>query len=914
MADKRSVDEIITAFLLNTTRLRPSKHSLSAVACCAWLATKHGEDTADVDLIPQVTGSVAEFSIEPILPHVGDTDVMYYVSSQLAIPRGYSPPTQLPAEFHNYVRVFEIDGSDLFPGYVYLRYRYLLVECPDDDTYHTVDCEPRDEFHMPLYVSNCLLEADERDSFAFGLAAVFTKGRVHGPAVLTEATDTMLPVDAVRCVRCLMWPPQAADWPTRHRNFGWPDLTTIDRVVKNGCDVVGVAHRRCRQDELMGYFQWRLSFSRAEILLINSWMPIQQIVYHLLRVYVKNGPFADNSSDPGEGTLSNYHIKTLMLWTCELKPGNWWTDDLSFVRICVELLHTLAALLTGSQCRHYFVYDCNLFDTSFGVETIAMQLASVSEAEFSGWFVNDYMQKSSESCPESVSRLFNDVSTIVKLQHAVSEVVRLRVNTAQRDLYSTFRVSQYQISGTISKYSLTVRSCACLMTELAKINSRFSEYFTAVAFLHVAYRMSRNGFSDELMDVLGTMFQQLSDTHRYCNPYSSVLTISKVAKLMKFVANKSPSTVQLIEIELCKAYLHRALRCKDNDSDSIYCLSNVYLAVLYYSTGHYQTAMDHCTVVTRSQDHSQCNSNAVQGELLPKIDDNIDNLLGLSVFYQYLRTGALSQQRRQYVSVFASELLAHYLHIRCLQVISCRQFRQTLLADEVQRYGKYISDEENMFVADALLFKSVSLLSQPQRSFRCKHFLHKPPQEAMNPARPNTSELVELLQQSAVEHLTVFRQFEALDFASVCNIVTSDFEALYACKRGDYQRCLQLCTVNLRTLLSATNLSSVFTFSESLQLFDDDIVSLTALTLIVDPECRDHSSAASVTQLTLSLYLMTQCQLKLCRSVTPFFQTLTYVRSARRKLPVQCTLDQLTLKLTARKIATRVIAMLLESD
>ena len=56
-----------------------------------------------------------------------------------------------------------------------------------------------------------------------------------------------LSVDDVCCVRCLVWPPKAADWPTRHRNYGWPGSATVDRIVSNGCDVVQVAHRQCRQ-------------------------------------------------------------------------------------------------------------------------------------------------------------------------------------------------------------------------------------------------------------------------------------------------------------------------------------------------------------------------------------------------------------------------------------------------------------------------------------------------------------------------------------------------------------------------------------------------------------------------------------------------------------------------------------------
>jgi len=66
----------------------------------------------------------------------------------------------------------------------------------------------------------------------------------------------------------------------------------------------------------MGKTQWRLSFSRAEIVLINSWMPVQQIVYHMLRVFMKTELL--KGSDASE-VLSNYHIKTLVMWACEQK-------------------------------------------------------------------------------------------------------------------------------------------------------------------------------------------------------------------------------------------------------------------------------------------------------------------------------------------------------------------------------------------------------------------------------------------------------------------------------------------------------------------------------------------------------------------------------------------------------------------
>jgi len=168
----------------------------------------------------------------------------------------------------------------------------------------------------------------------------------------------------------------------------------------------------------------------------------------------------------------------------------------------------------------------------------------------------------------------------------------------------------------------------------------------------------------------------------------------------------------------------------------------------------------------------------------------------------------------------------------------------------------------------------------------------------------NTRDLVELLQKSAVEHLTTFRQLEALDFGSVATIVTTDFEALYAYKRGDYQRCLQLSTQNVHTLLyhvydSKTH--DVLTYPQFIQLFDDDIVSLIALTVIVDPGCRYHPNGARISQLTLSLYLMTQCQLKLRHSVTSLLRTLEFINVTERKFEFEARINPLVQKLTKSK-------------
>ena len=274
------------------------------------------------------------------------------------------------------------------------------------------------------------------------------------------------------------------------------------------------------------------------------------------------------------------------------------------------------------------------------------------------------------------------------------------------------------------------------------------------------------------------------------------------------------------------------------------------------------------------------------------------------MFYQYVRTAALNQQQQtQHVSVFTTELFAHYLHMRCLSITKSRQLTQTSLSltEEVQRYQKCVYGLQEIFTTDLLVFKFVSRAKYPTNNKQ--QVVVSSPTMPVTSHQLDTSELVELLQRSAVEHLTSFRQLEAQDFVNV----TTDFEALCAYKCSEYQRCLRLSTDNVCTLIGVTVMPCVGlpAYPEFIQLMDDDIVSLIGLTVIVNPSCRENANyfnCDSVHQLYLSLYLMTQCQVKLHHSVTSLAQTLDCVEVAREHLCEFYILDQLLLKLTERKI------------
>jgi len=265
---------------------------------------------------------------------------------------------------------------------------------------------------------------------------------------------------------------------------------------------------------------------------------------------------------------------------------------------------------------------------------------------------------------------------------------------------------------------------------------------------------------------------------------------------------------------------------------------------------------------------------------------------------------ALSPQlQTQHVSSFTTELFAHYLCIRCLSVNHCQQIITAPLLDEIRRSQKHFFGLSEVFIADVLAFKSVSIAKYPR--YVGKLMFVKDQTKPVTSGQFDTSELVELLKRSAVEHLTTFRQLEAQKSGPIiAEIVTTDFEAMLAYKCGKYERCLQLSTDNVRMLVGRTRVSFVFAYPAFIQLLDDGIVSLIGLMLIVDPSSRQR-----VSQLSLSLYLMTQCQMKLHHSVTSPAETMDYIKFGRSRVaffnaiaPQDFTLEVLTLMLTEQNV------------
>ena len=402
---------IVSDFMMKTIRVRPQPNlnrlrAMIQTVNCTYQSVEDG----DCRRVVTLSGSSSEFFIEPMLSCINDIDIMCHRTDMLAIPAGHPVPRYLPVEFHREVTVHELEETG-FPCYVLARRVCKLVKSTDGDYYVRVSTEPG-------YAHT------ERGQYAHGPATVLDAG---SPASRLFDINERLSTDFVVSIRCLVWPPQATEWAIRRRDYNWPDAATINRVINNGCDIVQVSHPRCREDELMSRRQWRLSFSRAETILLNTWSEIQQLVYHMLRVFVSTV-----QSCYGVFVIKRYHIKTILLWAYELNPQLW---NACVIISSSRLLQKLAKLLILREFPMYFVPECNLLDgiqcgNASEFECFVSMLNNVTVEYLSYWFCNNYIFRCASQYPHTASS-FDSISSLTDLHRIIAAVS----NERQRDLY-----------------------------------------------------------------------------------------------------------------------------------------------------------------------------------------------------------------------------------------------------------------------------------------------------------------------------------------------------------------------------------------------------------------------------------------------------------------------------------------------
>jgi hypothetical protein len=272
--------------------------------------------------------------------------------------------------------------------------------------------------------------------------------------------------------------------------------------------------------------------------------------------------------------------------------------------------------------------------------------------------------------------------------------------------------------------------------------------------------------------------------------------------------NKDTSLSRLL-IETSKIYLHSALHCTSMECNDFHIMSrsllNVLQACLYLSTEQRKLAFIYSQEICSTLQTHRSQFNHVERQFLPCFDKTLETILGLILLYQHLQCSTRDRPRRdQRVDIFTVDLLGLYLltvhsDVTCFAIF-CRSRRELF-----SRYKECMMKKSDVTIADFLLFHGIyrNWFLDVQRKVLLYSSSHKCRRHVVSvqTVHFNTSRLRRLLVQYAVKQLTAFRVSMSSDFSSVRQVVTTDFEAMFAYKSHLYDKCFRLCKENIDWLL-----------------------------------------------------------------------------------------------------------------
>ena len=131
--------------------------------------------------------------------------------------------------------------------------------------------------------------------------------------------------DIVPCLRVPRWP--SDEFFNRRRTCDWPPASVRDDIRDFGIHLVPVGAKGSRTERL----EWRLSFSRAEVVAVWHMTPEQ-----LLSLVVSKS--CKGRLGPEGKAVKSYYLKTTLLWLCQETPAEQWRSIMQGVMMMMDFL------------------------------------------------------------------------------------------------------------------------------------------------------------------------------------------------------------------------------------------------------------------------------------------------------------------------------------------------------------------------------------------------------------------------------------------------------------------------------------------------------------------------------------------------------------------------------------------------
>ena len=162
--------------------------------------------------------------------------------------------------------------------------------------------------------------------------------------------NTFIKYDFVLGFKC-DFPDLINKWIKRPRHYKWPDQSTIRRVSLLQGHVVPVADKGSKNPQT----EWRICYTRAELLLLESLNEVQIKLYILLKHIAKS------VLKPLCSEISSYIMKNIVLWMVELNPPDSFLQSQLIERVTGALVY-LKDCLSSNELRSYMIDERNLFE------------------------------------------------------------------------------------------------------------------------------------------------------------------------------------------------------------------------------------------------------------------------------------------------------------------------------------------------------------------------------------------------------------------------------------------------------------------------------------------------------------------------------------------------------------------------
>ncbi|XP_063409059.1 uncharacterized protein LOC134692533 [Mytilus trossulus] len=257
-------------------------------------------------------------------------------------------------DFDPSITCLSMETDDVKPGFTqlkldYSRSQYIVELCEEHNGKHY--------FSSALWKGNMLM---------------YKGDTIHGPCI----SDKGGLLDNAFSLHCKTWISSAVNWITRSSS-SWPSHNVTQSIIKHGVLFVPIGVHGSPKEDL----EWRVSFSVAEKLLINTFTHTQLICYALLKIILKD--VIENDSECKD-LLCSYFLKTIIFWISEELPSSLWKPG-NLIPCFMRCFSRLVYCVKHSVCLHYFIPENNMFENKIEGRARDVILDKLNTLHSYGW-------------------------------------------------------------------------------------------------------------------------------------------------------------------------------------------------------------------------------------------------------------------------------------------------------------------------------------------------------------------------------------------------------------------------------------------------------------------------------------------------------------------------------------------------